>query len=498
MSKKATKVANLDDHRPHPRPVKPKLPGTIAEILGSPEGPGVGAFFDFDGTLIAGFSAAAMAGDRWRERDISLGELAKSLKVGLRIGAGLADMHELMRVSVQAWAGRSDDDMTEIGDRVFVQKVLDTIFPEAMEIVAAHQRRGHTVVLTSSAIQYQVQPIAAHLGIEHVLCTRLEVKEGMLTGEIEGTPLWGTGKAEAAQRYAAKNGVNLEQSYFYADGDEDLALMHLVGKPRPTNPGPKLEAVARRRGWPVQRFTSRGRVGPVGRARSLAGFFSVAPIALVGGGIGVLKRDRRAAVNFVSEQWFQKMFGITGVKLNVVGEEHLWSHRPAVFIFNHRTNLDAFIAASLVRKDFSGVAKKELEKDPIIGMIGRLGDMAFVDRGNTGKAVEALEPLIELTKTKKLSILASPEGTRVVGERLGPFKKGPFRMAMAAQVPIVPIVIRNADVLGPRNSAVIRPGTVDVAVLPPISVADWTLADLAERIAEVRQQFADALADWPG
>ncbi len=494
-----TAVRQHDGRGPVPRhTTRPRLPGTIAEIHASPAGPRVGAFFDFDGTLIAGFSASAMAEDRWRNRDISLGDLAKTIKAAAQVGAGLADVDEFMRVGVQSWRGRAHEDMVEFGERVFTQKIADTIYPEAQELVRAHQRRGHTVVLTSSAIPYQVEPMAKHLGIDQVLCTRLEIKDGLLTGEVADSPLWGPGKANAVQRFAQQHGIDLDQSYFYADGDEDVALMHLVGKPRPTNPGSKLAAVARRRGWPIQQFTSRGRISPVMRARSIAGFASIAPIAFLGGSLGLVKRDKRTAINYISSQWFRRMFEVVGVRLNVVGEENLWSHRPAVFIFNHRTGLDPFIAASLVQKDFSGVAKKELSKDPVIGMLGRIGDIAFVDRGNTAKAIESLEPLIELTKTKKLSVLASPEGTRVVGDQVGPFKKGPFRMAMAAQVPIVPIVIRNADVLGPRNATVIRPGTVDVAVLAPISVERWTVADLAERIDDVRQQYVDMLEDWPG
>jgi putative phosphoserine phosphatase/1-acylglycerol-3-phosphate O-acyltransferase len=94
-------------------------------------------------------------------------------------------------------------------------------------------------------------------------------------------------------------------------------------------------------------------------------------------------------------------------------------------------------------------------------------------------------------------MLVAPEGTRVAGLALGPFKKGAFRMAMAAGVPIVPVVIRNADDSGSRNTGTMRPGTVDVAVLPPIQVEDWTLRDLDRRIEEVRQQFVRTLAHWP-
>jgi putative phosphoserine phosphatase/1-acylglycerol-3-phosphate O-acyltransferase len=108
-----------------------------------------------------------------------------------------------------------------------------------------------------------------------------------------------------------------------------------------------------------------------------------------------------------------------------------------------------------------------------------------------------LQPIQELAK-KGLSIMIAPEGTRFDTTEVGPFKKGAFRMAMAAGAPIVPIVIRNAEMIGSRNATQMNPGTVDVAVLPPIPIKGWTLKNLDHRIAGVRQQYLDTLADWPG
>jgi putative phosphoserine phosphatase/1-acylglycerol-3-phosphate O-acyltransferase len=119
-----------------------------------------------------------------------------------------------------------------------------------------------------------------------------------------------------------------------------------------------------------------------------------------------------------------------------------------------------------------------------------------VDRSDSRAAVAALEPATRLLR-EGISMLVAPEGTRVAGEGIGEFKKGAFRMAMAAKVPIVPIVIRNVDNIGSRASGTMRPGVVDVAVLPPIPVTDWTLRDLDRRIAGVRQRFVDTLNHWP-
>jgi putative phosphoserine phosphatase/1-acylglycerol-3-phosphate O-acyltransferase len=365
------------------------------------------------------------------------------------------------------------------------------------ELVRAHQRRGHTLVLSSSALEMQVAPVARYLGIEHVVCNHLVAdQDGILTGEIERPVVWGPTKASSVQRFAAEHDIDMRSSYFYADGDEDLALMYLVGNPRPVNPGPALTRVAERRGWPILRFRSRGSGGPLGRVRNLAALGSLGPVAAGALGVGVLTRNRRAGVNFLTRFWPETVLALSGVKLNVLGAENLTAQRPAVFLFNHRNNFDVFMVAALVKDNWTGVAKKELASNPLFGTLGKLMDAAFIDRGDTEAAVAALKPVEEAAR-KGLSILIAPEGSRLEGAGVGPFKKGAFRMAIATGLPVVPIVIRNSDSVAGRNATTLHPGTVDIAVLPPISVADWTAANLAEKIEQVRGDYLELLADWP-
>ncbi|OBH57479.1 transferase [Mycobacterium mantenii] len=474
-----------------------RLPGSVAEIMASPTGPKIGAFFDLDGTLVAGFTAIILTQERLLRRDMGVGELLGMVQAGLSHTLGRIEFEDLIGKAATALAGRLLDDLEEIGERMFIQRIESRIYPEMRELVRAHMARGHTVVLSSSALTIQVNPVARFLGIPNMLTNKFETTEdGMLTGDVEKPILWGPGKAAAVQRFAAERDIDLKDSYFYADGDEDVALMYLVGNPRPTNPEGKMAAVAKRRGWPILRFSSRGPVGLRRQLRTLAGFGSMFPVAAGAVGIGVLTRNRRRGVNFFTSNFSQLSLAIAGVQLNVIGRENLTAQRPAVFIFNHRNQVDPVITGALVRDNWVGVGKKELQKDPVMGTIGRLVDGVFIDRDDQAAAVEMLHE-VEDRARRGLSIVIAPEGTRVDTTEVGPFKKGPFRIAMAAGIPIVPIVIRNAELVAARNSTVINPGTVDVAVFPPISVQDWTLEDLPERIAGVRQLYLDTLANWP-
>lgn len=474
-----------------------RLPGSVAEILASPPGPKIGAFFDLDGTLVAGFTAVILTQERLRRRDMGVGELLSMVQAGLNHTLGRIEFEDLIGKASAALAGRLLTDLDEIGERLFAQRIESRIYPEMRELVRAHVARGHTVVLSSSALTIQVNPVARFLGITNTLTNKFEInQDGLLTGKVVKPILWGPGKAAAVQRFAAEHDIDLKDSYFYADGDEDVALMYLVGNPRPTNPEGKMAAVAKRRGWPILRFNSRGPVGLRRQLRTLAGIGSMFPVAAGAVGVGLLTTSRRRGVNFFTSTFPQTLLMTAGVSLNVIGKENLTAQRPAVFIFNHRNQFDPLIAGSLVRDNWVAVGKKELQKDPIIGTLGRLTDGVFIDRDDPVAAMETMRTVEERAK-KGLSILIAPEGTRMDTTEVGPFKKGPFRIAMAVGIPIVPIVIRNAELVAARNSTTINPGTVDVAVFPPISVQDWTVETLSERIAEVRQLYLDTLANWP-
>ncbi len=362
-----------------------RLPGSVAEIMASPPGPRIGAFFDLDGTLVAGFTAVILTQERLLRRDMGVGELFGMIQAGLSHTLGRIEFEDLIGKAAAALAGRLIDDLEEIGERLFVQRIESRIYPEMRELVRAHVARGHTVVLSSSALTIQVNPVARFLGISNMLTNKFETTEdGMLTGGVEKPILWGPGKAAAVQRFATEHGIDLKDSYFYADGDEDVALMYLVGNPRPTNPEGKMAAVAKRRGWPILRFNSRGPVGLRRQIRTLAGFGSVFPVAAGAVGIGMLTRSRRRGVNFFTSTFSQMLLATTGVQLNVIGRENLTAQRPAVFIFNHRNQVDPVITGALVRDNWTAVGKKELSEGPDHGH-DRQGDGRRVHRSRRSR-----------------------------------------------------------------------------------------------------------------
>ena len=468
----------------------------IAAIEAGPKGPDIGAFFDFDGTLIDGYSATAYFTDRFRRREMRLDEAVDIVRVLWRGDMDEREFADVISKAVVELAAHPEQEVIELWSRLFKEKIARLLFPEAWSLVKAHQKMGHTVAIATSATRYQAAPIAEELGIEHLLCTRATVRDGRLTGGVEGAPLWGAGKAAAVCDFATAHGIELARSYGYANGNEDIAFLKTVGHATAVNPKPALIEAAQRAGWTMLRFPARRKASLATRARSLGAYCALTATSLGGLAYAVASGKKRRAAELVSAISSDVMLAITGVEVETQGEHHLWAHRPALFLFNHQSTVDGYVLLTLLRRGFTGIAKKEVAKMPLLGQILRALDFAFIDRGNTGSSKEAMQPAVDRLR-HGMSVVIAPEGTRSLTPRLGQFKKGAFHIAMQAGAPIVPVVIRNTYEVMPRGSLLFRPGTVQVCALPAIDVTTWKVEDLDRHVADVQALFQRTLDDWP-
>lgn len=467
-------------------------PHVTAEVDQSRGGRTTAAFFDFDGTLIAGYSVASFVQRRLFSGDMPPREALGQLISAWQYGITKTDFADILVQSAATVRGTSDAIFKKTAREVYEKDLSGDIYPEARALVDAHCAKGHTVVIVSSATQYQVQHVAAELGVEHVLCTRLEVENGALTGEIIPPICYGEGKLEVARSFAEKNGISLDKSYFYTDGSEDIPLLESVGFPRPLNPDDELDTISRREGWPVQRFDSRGLPGLTDIVRTSLVYGGLVGSFLSGLPAYFLNQSKRDLVNVATPTWGDFGSAVAGLDIETDGEEHLWSQRPAVFIFNHQSSADALIIARLLRRDFTSVAKKEMRSNPLLGTIlGAIGTV-FIDRDNHDKAIEALRPAVNSLQ-QGTSFAIAPEGQRGRGYKLGQFKMGAFHIAMQAGVPIVPIVIANSADSVPKSGVVIRPARINVKVLPPVATDDWTTETIHQHADDIRQMFLEEL-----
>ena len=161
----------------------------LASIAGAPAGPSTAAFFDLDGTVIEGFTAEVVYRDRLRRLDVGLGELGRSTLAALDMRFRGATLDKLVNVAFEGLAGRMEDELDELGERLFRHNIASRIYPQARQLVEAHRKAGHRLVLATSATPFQAEPVGADLGFDAVLCTRPKVQAGMLMGELDGDVL---------------------------------------------------------------------------------------------------------------------------------------------------------------------------------------------------------------------------------------------------------------------------------------------------------------------
>ena len=399
---------------------------------------------------------------------------------------------ELMEESALSLKGASDSALRELAAEIFEKDLSAALYPESRALIDAHRDKGHTIVLMSSATQYQVEDAAADLGIENVLCSRLEIEDGAITGQIIPPIAYGSGKLEVAQQFAGESGIDLTKSFFYTDGAEDIPLLEAVGFPRPLNPDDDLQAKAMLEGWPARKFTSRGIPDLATIARTSLVYGSLVSSLVAGLPAWFLNQSQRDLANVAISTWGEFGSSVAGLDVSVTGEEHLWSHRPAVFLFNHQSATDALIIARLLRRDFTGVAKAEMKSNPLVGSVLQAIGTVFLDRGDKDKAIEALKPAVESLQNG-VSFAIAPEGSRSLSYKLGPFKKGAFHIAMQAGVPIVPIVIENSSDSLPKNGFFIRPASISVTVLPPVNTTTWKPEAIDSHVESVRRMFLSEL-----
>jgi 1-acyl-sn-glycerol-3-phosphate acyltransferase len=185
---------------------------------------------------------------------------------------------------------------------------------------------------------------------------------------------------------------------------------------------------------------------------------------------------------------------LSGVKVKVRGLELLDPKQTYVFVSNHRSYLDTAAIFVYNGRRIGLLAKKELLKVPVLGVGMGFVNVMAIDRTNRESAIRTTEAAARRIQSG-VSFAVFVEGTRAKPGELLPFKKGAFYMARQAGVPVVPVAIKNSDVLMGKGTGEARAGTLEMVFMPPVSTVDKTTdKDIDELIATVRASIAAELA----
>jgi HAD superfamily hydrolase (TIGR01490 family) len=259
----------------------------------------IAAFFDLDKTVIARSSTFAFSRPFFAQGLLNRRAVLKSSYAHflfLLSGAD-HDQMERMRAHLTSMCGGWDVEQVKTVVAETLHDVVDPlVFAEAADLIADHKIRGHDVVVVSASGEELVEPIAEALGATYTAASRMVVRDGKYTGDLDFY-CYGEGKVDAIAELASREGYDLENCFAYSDSITDVPMLAAVGHPTAVNPDRALRREAAERGWPVLTFSNpvslRARL-PTPSSRTVAATAVASAGAMLAGAVtySLLRRRR--------------------------------------------------------------------------------------------------------------------------------------------------------------------------------------------------------------
>lgn len=210
------------------------------------------ALFDLDNTLLNGDSDYAWGCFMVRKNLVN-GALfeAENRRFYQNYLDGVLDIQAYLEFQLAPLAGM---DRTQLDGwhAVFMEEMIEPIIlPKAEALLRSHREAGELLAIVTATNRFVTGPIARRLGVEHLLATELEEREGHFTGRPAGVPCFQQGKVTRLKAWMEENRYSLKGSCFYSDSRNDIPLLAMVENPVAVDPDPVLRAHAEAMGWPV-------------------------------------------------------------------------------------------------------------------------------------------------------------------------------------------------------------------------------------------------------
>jgi HAD superfamily hydrolase (TIGR01490 family) len=213
------------------------------------------ALFDMDRTLVATDTASLYVRYRRDEGQAGVADVARTAWWLLQYTLGVIDAERVAERALRDYAGKREAWMEQTCRDWFRRYVLPHVSRLGREAVEHHRRAGDVLAIVTGATRYAAEPLARELGIEHVVCTELEVDaDGCFTGRVVKPMCFGGGKIELTRRCADRHGFDLDGATFYSDSITDEPLLAHVARPVVVNPDTRLRRTAERRSWPIEHW----------------------------------------------------------------------------------------------------------------------------------------------------------------------------------------------------------------------------------------------------
>jgi len=201
----------------------------------------------------------------------------------------------------------------------------------------------------------------------------------------------------------------------------------------------------------------------------------------------------RVASRYVAANWAKLLCWLTPVRVSVDGAANADPSKTYVVVCNHQSQYDIFLVYGWLKLDLKWVLKAELRKVPGVGIGCEKAGHIFVNRSNPDQARKAVSDALA-DVGDGVGVLFFAEGTRSVDGKLGPFKKGAFRVAASQNLPVLPVtIIGTRDIQKPRSLTVF-PGSIRMVIHPAIEPNGIDDAETVRYLmTETREAIASAL-----
>jgi len=209
--------------------------------------------------------------------------------------------------------------------------------------------------------------------------------------------------------------------------------------------------------------------------------------AVIGAALLGVKRRPGGVYDWGTNDWSRHVLWAAGTPVHAEGLDRI-PDRPVVYAANHSSMFDIWALAATLPGSVRMVAKQELARIPLLGRAMVTAGHLTIDRAHPARALEAYRRAAEIIRGGT-SALLFPEGTRSRTGELLPFKNAPFGLAIAAQVPVVPVYVGHTFEIMPKGGFLLRPRPIRIVVGDPISTTGMTV----ERRQELRDRVYAAI-----
>lgn len=209
------------------------------------------AFFDLDHTILRGNSATYLVEMARQKGIMTPGRYRQAVFLSMIYKLRIGDPVRMIDRMLSWVNGLAIPTVEDLCREIFLQYLKGSIRPEILDTMEDHRKNRGSVVLLSSATSFICAPVSDYLGMDDVICTRLESKNGILTGHTLGKLVYGTEKRDRMLSFCREKKLDPAEAFYYGDSYTDLHVMKAVGRPVAVSPDRRLHKLATSSSWPV-------------------------------------------------------------------------------------------------------------------------------------------------------------------------------------------------------------------------------------------------------